>query len=135
DWMRQTARDAAARTLFEKVYASAKEQVETSSAEDLPGMRNDLAWLCGRAGERPDEALKLAAAAVAASRDNPAYLDTLAEGQFRRGNVAEAVRLEEKAIALSPANEFMKAQLPRFRAGPATRATTSAATRPAGPDR
>ena len=117
DWLKQTSREPAAKRLFEKVYVQSRARLDAAETRDIPGMQNDLAWLCARAGERLDEAHELARAAVDASPENGAFLDTLAEVQFRRGHAAEAAALEEKALSLSPESEFMREQLQRFRAG------------------
>jgi tetratricopeptide (TPR) repeat protein len=117
DWLKQTSREPAAKRLFEKVYVQSRAQLDAAETRDLPGMQNDLAWLCARAGERLDEAHELALAAVEASPEHAAFLDTLAEVQFRRGHAAEAAEIEEKALSLSPENDFMREQLQRFRAG------------------
>lgn len=78
---------------------------------------NELAWIYARSGERLEEARGLAKRAVAMEPDNAAYLDTLAEAEFRLGNVEEAIRLEERALELAPGMPFMLNQLERFRAG------------------
>jgi tetratricopeptide (TPR) repeat protein len=117
-WLQETGRNEPAKALFEKVYQIAHDRLVAGGlADGEPGANNDLAWLCARCGERLDEAIKLAQAAVDASPETAAYIDTLAEANYRKGNCAEAVRLETKALSLSPDNEFMKKQLQRYKSG------------------
>jgi tetratricopeptide (TPR) repeat protein len=116
-WLKSTDRGDDARTLFGKVYVQADARLQSASPERKAGMKNDLAWLCARAGERLTEALKLAHEAVEAQPDNAAFLDTLAEACFRNGKVDEAIQYETRASRIEPDNEFMQQQLARFRAG------------------
>lgn len=101
------------------VFAGAYESVKaTLHAEpDNPALQNELAWLCARSGERPEEALALATRAVADQPDNAAFLDTAAEANFQVGNIDEAIRLEARALELEPGDKFMTEQLARFKAG------------------
>jgi hypothetical protein len=50
---------------------------------------------------RPSEALRFARRAVE-TQANPVYLDTLALAYFQTGAPSEAVRTEERALALLP---------------------------------
>jgi tetratricopeptide (TPR) repeat protein len=104
--------DDAAR-LFEAPYAAEKRAL--NARPDDPVRMNQLAWLCARCGQRLDEARRLVDAAIARDKDNPAFLDTAAEIQFRLGRVDEAVRLEARALELRPDDAFMTSQLQRFR--------------------
>ena len=74
-----------------------KAAADHGSAEAL----NDLAWAfaTGPAVRNPQAALEYATRAVAADKDNPLYLDTLAEAQYANGKYEDAVRTEQKAIA------------------------------------
>jgi tetratricopeptide (TPR) repeat protein len=78
---------------------------------------NNLAWLCARCDERLDEALELSSRAIEEMPQNFAYLDTAAEANFRKGNPAKAVELEEFALTFRPKDTFMIEQLERFRKG------------------
>jgi tetratricopeptide (TPR) repeat protein len=104
--------DDAAR-LFEAPYAAEKSALD--ARPDDPLRMNQLAWLCARCGQRLDEAQRLVAAALARDEDNPAFLDTAAEIQFRLGHNDEAIRLETRALELRPNDPFMTRQLDRFR--------------------
>ena len=85
-----------------------------------PGHHNNAAWLAARCGRRLDRAVAYAARAVELDPDNPAYIDTLAEAHFRRGEREEAVRLMVKCVRLDPDNPWFQQQLKRFRSAAAT---------------
>jgi len=104
-----------ARKYFARVYQQAKATLDAEP--ESPEAMNNLAWLCARCDERLEEALKLGQAAVAAAPENAAYLDTLAEVNFRLGRKDDAVKFETRALDLRPGDDFMKAQLERFKAG------------------
>jgi hypothetical protein len=80
-----------------------KAQAERATAG--PTDMNDYAsWLLTCVPEterRPSEALRFARRAVD-SQANPVYLDTLALAYFHTGAVAEAIKTEERALALLP---------------------------------
>jgi tetratricopeptide (TPR) repeat protein len=118
DWLKQNGRENEAKKMFDRVYSQARTRVDSSALRPAPGPKNDLAWLCSRAGERLEEALELATSAVSTDPDNPAFLDTLAECQFRLGHRDRAVDLETKALEMRPDEKFMKEQLERFRNAP-----------------
>jgi tetratricopeptide (TPR) repeat protein len=116
DWLKQSGRAEDARVLFDKVYIQTDAKLDAATDEEKPGMKNDLAWLCARVGERLDEAIKLAREAVHAQPENAAFIDTLAEACFRAGQIDDAIAHERRAIELEPDNTFMQEQLARFRA-------------------
>ena len=60
------------------------------------------------------EALSLAINANKLNPDNPEFIDTLAEVEFRQGNPAQAQDLIKQAIKLAPKKDFFKAQLRKF---------------------
>jgi len=117
NWLKETGRAEQAKTLFDRVYESSRKDVEDARENDKAGQQNDLAWLCTRTGEKLPEAVELARAAVEARPENSAFLDTLADVLYVTGERDEAIRTEERALKLSPDNEFMVEQLERFRAG------------------
>lgn len=94
---------------------------------------NTAAWLASRAMLRLDEALKHAEKALTYMPTQGAYLDTMAEVWFAKGNRAKAVKWSEKAVASSigrangsPRSEQavlasyadLSRQLERFKKGP-----------------
>lgn len=83
-------------SLAEKYYRLALRR-EPGSAEAM----NNLAWVLLQAGETAD-ALDWARKAVAVDSREPAYLDTLAEIQIARRDLAAARTTLERALSLSP---------------------------------
>jgi tetratricopeptide (TPR) repeat protein len=78
---------------------------------------NTLAWLAAVCRRRLDLAEQHAARAVELDSANAGYLDTLAEANFQRGNMARAVELMKRSLELDPKNEYFRKQLKRFEAG------------------
>ncbi len=115
--LKRLNRPEEAKVFFDRARAQARAKLDADP--DSAEHRNNLAWLYARCDEQLDEALKLAREAVAAQPDNAAYLDTLAEAQFRLGNHEEAIRLETRALEIRPDDAFMREQLERFRAAAA----------------
>jgi tetratricopeptide (TPR) repeat protein len=111
NWLKSSGREKDGKELFERVFLTTREQMDSNDPTSL----NDLAWLCARCEERLNDGLELAQKAVAARPENAAYLDTLAEVNFRLGKREEAVKLESKALELRPGDEFMLKQLERFK--------------------
>ena len=114
--LREMERTEEAQKLFDQTYEKLVRLQEKSrfSDHDHPMSRNNLAWLCARCDEHKEEALKLALEATRAMPDNAAFVDTLAEVQFRLGNYAEAARLERRVVAARPNDRFLREQLRRF---------------------
>lgn len=75
----------------------------TAKFPDDAGMMNSYAWTCAEKKINLDHAAETARAAVALARtdnERAMYLDTQATVEFGRGNVTEAITLEEKALGL-----------------------------------
>lgn len=105
--------------IFESAYAF-HQKLCAKSAQD-PNPANDLAWLCAVSRRRLDDALKLSEKAVALAPNNPAYLDTLAEAHFQKGNRERAIELMKQCVELAPDNNYFLKQRERFEKGdPAT---------------
>ncbi|HET6272218.1 MAG TPA: thioredoxin fold domain-containing protein [Bacteroidota bacterium] len=65
------------------------------------GMMNNYAWNCAEQGINLDHAADVAKQAVGLAKkeaEKAGYLDTYATVEFARGNVDEAIRLEQQAI-------------------------------------
>ena len=75
---------------------------------------NGLAWLAARCGRRLDDAIRHAEAAVRLDPEQAAYVDTLAEVHFRRGNRGQAIALARRAVELEPENSQFRARLQQF---------------------
>jgi predicted Zn-dependent protease len=88
-------------------------------APDNTEALNNLAWLLLTAQEptlrNPEKALLLAEKAAAKTR-TPQVLDTLATAYWANGNRAEALALEEEALAgAGKHQEFYRGQMEKFR--------------------
>lgn len=79
---------------------------------------NSAAWLAARAQRKLDEAEKFESAAIAARPNQSAYLDTMGEIEFARGNRAKAVEWSEKAVNFMPKSTELRQQRERFRTAP-----------------
>ncbi len=101
-----------AQNMFDANYQLYKRMLDMDP--DHPEYLNNLAWLCARSGEKPDEAVKLAEKALVTDPNNAAYLDTAAEAYFQQGNPKRAAELERKALEKRGADRFMIDQLERF---------------------
>lgn len=76
---------------------------------------NAIAWELAIHGFRLDEALELATKAVELAPEDGNIWDTLGETYARRGQYAEAVEAEEKAVALTEGNEEFQEKLAKWR--------------------
>jgi tetratricopeptide (TPR) repeat protein len=110
--LNELGRTEDANRFFIKPYAALRVALD-ENPKDAERM-NALAWLCAKSGQRLEEALGIVEEALRIQPDNYAYLDTAAELNFALGRGAEAVRLERRALALNPGDEFMEGQLRRF---------------------
>lgn len=108
-----------AKALFDEAYARFKVQIDAGKVD--PVSWNDLAWLCARCDQKLDEALEYSRRAIAAQPYEAAFLDTMAEVHFRRGEMKEAVEFESRAAQLEPGDVFMNKQLNRFKAAAAAK--------------
>lgn len=96
-----------------------------ATGPERPTVLNNLAWSMAEEGIRLDEALELAARAVKLDPDNPVFLDTYAEVNFRLGRPARAAAVIRRALEAEPVDgehrAYLEQQLARF---------TDAASRP-----
>lgn len=72
---------------------------------DLPGAKNDLAYLLAERGEALDRARTLAREALAALPGDAAVIDTLGYVELRRGRADRAAVLFERALARTRAGD------------------------------
>ena len=92
---------------------------------DDAGMLNNYAWTASENGVNLEHAAEIAQMAVTMTPDSAQkamYLDTYATVEFKRGNVAEAIRLEQRALDLmkdaSPGSrKTYEETLAKFRSG------------------
>ncbi len=80
--------------------------------------RNTAAWFASRALRKLDEAGPCLAKALATNPDQAAYLDTMAEIQFAKGNREKALEWSRTAINFMPDDPQLRRQHERFRADP-----------------
>jgi tetratricopeptide (TPR) repeat protein len=85
---------------------------------DSDNTRNTTAWFASRAVRKLNEAQAHLETALAANPDQPAYLDTMAEIEFARGNRAKALEWSNLAINFSPSDSQLRRQHERFRSHP-----------------
>lgn len=105
--------------IFEAAFAF--HQKLNAKSPQNPNPANDLAWLCAVCHRRLDDALTLAQKAAALEPKNPAFLDTLAEVHFQKGNRERALELMKQCIELLPDNNYFREQRDRIEKGdPAT---------------
>lgn len=79
-------------------------------------MLNGLAWSVAIRDLYLDLALAAARRAALLEPRSTDILDTLAEVEFRSGNVARAIEIETRASRLDPKSSYLKDQIARFRA-------------------
>jgi hypothetical protein len=114
--LKENERTAEAQALFEQHYQRHR-RFHEQFPESAAGM-NGLAWLCAMSGQRLDEALSLAQEAVKRKPQQAAYLDTLAEVHFQRGDRPQAVEWARQAAELAPRHAEIQRRLKRFRSDP-----------------
>jgi hypothetical protein len=99
---------------FYLFYTPMMEHVKTYPEDHLYG--NNTAWLAASCNREIEAAYSMAMH-VTASDPSPTYLDTLAEIEYRMGNVQRAIELSERCRALEPKSKHHPVQLRRFREG------------------
>ena len=82
---------------------------------------NTAAWLASRARRNLDQAEDLENHALALNPEQSAYLDTMAEVQFAKGNREKAVEWSTRAINFLPGDSMLRRQHARFLSGPLPR--------------
>ena len=80
--------------------------------------RNTAAWFAARALRKLDEAEQSLTQALAANPNQSAYLDTMAEIQFAKGNRAQALAWSRQAVNFLPEDPQLRQQQERFRTAP-----------------
>ncbi|RYD19889.1 MAG: hypothetical protein EOP88_17235 [Verrucomicrobiaceae bacterium] len=92
--------------------------------DEFPGAHNtgnSAAWLASRARRNLDEAEAILEKSLAASPRQSAYLDTMAEIQFARGDREKAIKWSDQAVNFDPTDEMLRRQHERFRTAPLPR--------------
>ena len=82
---------------------------------------NNLAWLYATRGKKLDEGIKLSRASIEL-REQPSYMDTLAELYYKQGDRRSALVWIWRAIRMRPESpelkEHLESQLERFQRAP-----------------
>jgi tetratricopeptide (TPR) repeat protein len=78
---------------------------------------NNLAWMYAKCGVKLDEALDLSRQAVKLVPSSAVYLDTLAEVQYRRGEVDLAIETMRNCARIDPRAPGYRKNLVRFSTG------------------
>ena len=109
----EAGRDKEADEFYQKLnqYGEDALALFPDSMQDL----NSNAWLKARCGKDLDTALQRSERSNELSKNNEAYLDTLAEVHFQRGDRSKAVEISEKAVKLSENDFLLNHQLQRFK--------------------
>jgi len=111
--------------LAEKVFGAEKTkpwiELYTGSLEshlqrwpDDTLIANNLAWFYAKVHYRLDRALELSRHVAERLPDDSVYLDTLAEVEFRLGNIDKAIEISAECRKLSPLEKHHRSQLHRF---------------------
>ena len=81
-------------------------------------LRNELAWMCSLVNRDIDLAMKLSKESVEMRPHSAAYIDTLANVYFAKGDRGKAIALSERAVGLMPFDEELLGQLEKFKNAP-----------------
>jgi tetratricopeptide (TPR) repeat protein len=96
---------------FDIFWNKMKQQIEEFPNDAMT--LNNVAWMASQCNRRLDEAIVLSRKAVEL-RPDPTYMDTLADLEFRVGNVEKAIELSQKCREIEPRDQQHKKQLRRF---------------------
>lgn len=107
---------------FESTWSMIAEMARQYPESD--NTQNTAAWLAARAMRHLPEAEELLGRAIAMRPRQPAYLDTMAELQFARGNRPKAIEWSKAAVNFAPIGDrdseymILRRQLRRFQSDP-----------------
>ena len=88
---------------------------------DCDNTCNTAAWLASRAVRNLDQARNYEQHALTLNPEQPAYMDTMAEIEFARGNREKAIEWSTKAVNFLPSDSQLRLQHARFRSSPLPR--------------
>ncbi len=100
---------------IKKAAASLHEAIAKDKDAEDASAYNQYAWLIGNTEGDLDEALRYSLKSLELQPDEPAYLDTLGHVYFRRGEWANAVKQQARAVDLEPHSNAIRRELIRFR--------------------
>jgi tetratricopeptide (TPR) repeat protein len=95
--------------------AAATIHKEIDEDPDTPSPCNQYAWLIGNTEGDMDEALRCSLKSLELQPEEAAYLDTLGHVYFGRGDFANAVKYQAKAVEHEPHSGIIRRELERFR--------------------
>ena len=98
---------------FEESWAAMMKLRDKFPMDD--NIRNSAAWLAARSKRRLDDAEKESTEALRLRPNQSAYLDTMAEIWFARGNREKALEWSEKSIRSEPGATALREQYYRFK--------------------
>jgi len=101
---------------FERLWRNLATRIERYPEND--NTRNSAAWLASRANRRLGEAEAHLAKALASHPRQAAYLDTMAEVHFARGDRAKALEYSRRSLAEEGKDLQLIRQHERFKSGP-----------------
>ncbi|MCU0711936.1 MAG: hypothetical protein MUC43_07735 [Pirellula sp.] len=96
---------------FDLFWNKMKQQIDEFPNDAMS--LNNVAWMASQCNRRLDEAIELSRRAVEL-RPDPTYLDTLADLEFRLGNVEKAIEISQQCREIEPRDEQHRKQLRRF---------------------
>lgn len=103
-----------AEQLFSRYQTAMKSHLETWPDDAMTA--NNLAWMYCQCDLHLDQALSLAQQAVRLAPSSAVYLDTLAETQFRLGQINQAIQSMRGCVRLSPREPHYRDNLARYSA-------------------
>lgn len=101
---------------FERLWRNLEKRIATYPDND--NTRNSAAWLASRANRRLDQAAAYLEKALKNHPREAAYLDTMAEVQFARGDRAKAVEYSTRSMLEESEDLQLIRQHERFKSGP-----------------
>lgn len=101
-------------SLFTRTLA--RQQALCEKFPDSANQHNQYAWLAAECRRDLDKALDHARRAVELAPDHAAYVDTLAETYFQRGELEKAVEQMKRCVELEPDVRRHRMQLEKFQA-------------------
>ncbi len=101
---------------FDETWSRVMAVLKTYPESD--NTHNTAAWFASRALRNINEGEQHAKTALKLNPDQPAYLDTMGEIYFARGNRKQALEWSKRAVAYSPDDAQLRRQQERFRSDP-----------------
>ena len=117
---RRLPNEQASKEYLVNTYGPAAQKTFTGALEAF--FSSEFPQLAGdRARRNLDQAEKLLEKALAANPEQSAYLDTMAEIQFARGNREKALEWSQRAVNFMSLDVMLRRQHERFRSAPLPR--------------